>query len=127
MRKITGSMLVSSLDLGIGSDLYLAGQTEDCEDYIAERFFICAEDQHGNRWSHQKSFPGAKRWEDRDSFGYEDIREEAKALAESLLEKIRRAGAIDLDYWNEDRPVYGSAAYCAYGQADDLAWEKENH
>lgn len=25
--------------------------------------------------------------------------------------------------WQQDRPAYGSDAYVAYGQADDLAWE----
>jgi hypothetical protein len=124
-RTSTGVMLVTQLDLGVVPDLYSAGLTEDGEDYIAEKYYILAEDQHGNRWTHGKNFLGAKRCEDEDGFGYEDVREVALAAAEKLLQKIRSAGAIDLDYWHEDRPAYGSAAYCAYGQADDVAWEKK--
>ena len=33
-----------TLDLGIASDIYSAGFTTDGDEFIAERYFICAED-----------------------------------------------------------------------------------
>jgi len=115
-----------TLDLGIVSDIYSAGFTTDGDEFIAERYFICAEDKDGNRYA-IGGFNGAKKvYDDEDGeVFFKDIREEAKALADRLLVRIQEAGVINTEFWREDRPVYGSKAYQQYGQADDVAWEKK--
>jgi hypothetical protein len=115
------------LDFAVCSDLYVAGRTEDGEDYTAEVYFVVAEDARGNRWRHHASFPGAGTPEyDEEGFGpyFADVRESAKAEADKLLARIVAAGGrIDLAHWSEDRPAYGSAAYQAYGAFND--WYEE--
>jgi hypothetical protein len=51
----------------------------------------------------------------------------AAILAERLTARLENLGKLPLRFneWFEDRPVYGSSAYQAYGQADDLAWERK--
>jgi len=115
-----------TLDLGIASDIYSAGFTTDGDEFIAERYFICAEDKDGNRYE-MGGFNGAKKVFD-DEEGevhFQDTREEAKAAANRLLVRIQKAGVINTDFWREGRTVYGSKAYCQYGQDDDIAWEKK--
>jgi len=115
-----------TLDLGIASDIYSAGFTTDGDEFIAERYFICAEDKDGNRYE-IGGFNGAKKVFD-DEEGevhFQDTREEGKAAANRLLVRIQEAGVINTDFWREGRPVYGSKAYCQYGQDDDIAWEKK--
>ena len=113
-------------ELCIASDLYYAGRTEDGREYHAEVFYVLAEDKAGNRWSHNARFAGCKV-----EFDYEDginrffdVRPEATAAAERLLARMKAAGRINLAHWTEARPCYGSSAYEAYGQHDDIAWEK---
>lgn len=47
----------------------------------------------------------------------------ATALGARWLDKGKLP--VGFDRWTEGRPVYGSPAYQAYGQADDLAWERD--
>ena len=121
-------MLIATktLDLEIASDIYSAGFTTDGDEFIAERYFICAEDKDGNRYT-LGDFNGAKKVFD-DEEGevhFQDTRETAKASANRLLVRIQEAGVINTEFWREDRPVYRSKAYQEYGQADDVAWEKK--
>ena len=114
------------LNIEVASDLYSAGFTVDGDEYIAEFYYICAEDADGNRYTIGR-FNGAKKSFD-DEEGevhFEDIRKEARATADRLFNRIKAAGVIDTQFWREDRPVYGSKAYQQYGQADDIAWEKK--
>lgn len=108
----------------IASDLYQAGITEDGERFTAETYYILATDESGNRWSHFTRFNGCMVEHHEDGTCFHDVRESAKAKAAKLLSRIEAAGLINSDYWSEARPMYGSDAYQAYGQADDLAWEK---
>jgi hypothetical protein len=123
-----------ALYFDIHSDLYVAGKTEDGQDYTAEVYFVFAEDEHGNRWRHHASFAGCKavqgecEW-DGAFTSFEDIRPEAKAKAERLLKRIHAAGGrINQKYWSEDRPAYGSKAYQDYGMHDDwMEEQRERH
>lgn len=56
---------------------------------------------------------------------HERAKAERQALA--LNERFITKGKLPVGFanWTEGRPVYGSPAYQAYGQADDLAWERE--
>jgi len=49
------------LDFYIRSDLFRVGVDEDGEDYIAETFYIIAEDPKGNRYISPERFPGGIR------------------------------------------------------------------
>ncbi len=41
-----------------------------------------------------------------------DIRKDAKAQVERLLDRVNRVGRINTDYWHEVEPAYGSEEYC---------------
>lgn len=114
----------SKLTFAIASDLYRAGYTDDGQEFIAEVFYVVAENDHGDRWEHTSRFPGCKVDGDEWGTGFADIRPEATAKAARLLARIEAAGGrIDLAHWRAGRPVYGSDAYVAYGADDDRAWE----
>lgn len=50
---------------------------------------------------------------------------EADAQAAALNARLAAGKApVGFDRWVEGRPVYGSEAYSAYGQADDVEWER---
>jgi hypothetical protein len=121
MQKMT---IVNNVSFEIGSDLYVAGRTEDGADYTAEVYFITATNARGDRWRHASSFPGCNPVRDDEGYThFADIRAEAQKEANTLMARMQARGAINLQHWREDRPVYGSSAYVAYGQADDLEQE----
>ena len=95
----------------VGSNLYNAGITEDGEAFIAECYFVAIQYADGSRFQHQVTFPGAQYSEDEFGFGYEDIRDSAKAKAEQLAHSVRQAAGINFQYWEEVDPAYGSDAY----------------
>jgi hypothetical protein len=107
----------------VASDLYNAGRNEDGREYHAEVYYVIATDEAGARWSHHSRFKGCKVVATDDGPAFLDLREQAQAQVERLRARIELAGAIDLDYWREERPAYGSSAYVAYGAAND--WEEE--
>ena len=109
------------LTFAVGSDLYNAGYTEDGTSFIAERYFISATDDNGNRWVHRAQFNGCNVEVDDEGMNrFFDIRTEAGARCERLLARIEAAGgAVNLDHWEEARPEYGSVAYQQYGQYND--------
>ena len=113
-----------NLEIDVVSDLYSAGFTIDGDEYVAERYFIVAQDSAGNRWS-LGCFCGAEKVLQEGEAFFKDIREEARASADRLLARINDKGVIDTQFWREDRPVYGSKAYVQYGQAEDVAYEKK--
>jgi hypothetical protein len=113
------------MEFAIVSDLYVAGRTEEGREYTAEVYFVMAEDEQGNRWTHYAHFPGCEVGTDDEGLPFfSDVRDVAKARAGHLLDRILESGgAMNLSHWRDTSPAYGSAAYIAYGQADDLAAE----
>jgi hypothetical protein len=77
---------------------------------FATDFVIYASDEFGNRAESPARFRGDE--------------EGAERYAAALRARLA-AGKLPVgfDRWAEARPVYGSDAYVAYGQADDLALE----
>jgi hypothetical protein len=114
------------LTFEIGSDLYNAGYTEDGVPFTAERFFVSATDDNGNRWVHNTQFDGCRVEQNEEGFSvFFDTRTEATARAARLVARINAAGgSVNLALWNEARPVYGSIAYQEYGQYNDWMQEK---
>lgn len=118
-------MLTNTLEIGIGSNLYQAGYTEDGHPFTAECYFIVATDVDGNRWTHTHTFAGARTECDEEGMDHHiDVREEAMGRAEALLARIAAADEINIDRWVTADPAYGSRAYQDYGQFDQVARER---
>jgi len=99
----------------VGSDLYPAGITEDGEEYLAESYYVEVESHRGERWQHERTYAGCRVDQDEWGIGFENIRDEAKAQAEHLAERVRKrlaqGGSLDMNHWHSARPAYGSPAY----------------
>ncbi len=95
-------------------DLYLAGLTEDGEEYQAESYYVVIERLDGHRSAHNTCFNGCIRHENVDNgfIGFQDIRKEAKKQANILVSRIIDRGEIETDRWIEITPSYGSDYYC---------------
>jgi hypothetical protein len=92
-----------------GSNLVDGGLNEDGEQIVNELYHITIENLYGDRWVSRRTFETAE-------------------AAEAFLPRVTAALAAGADPRTSDRwaatyPVYGSAAYVAYGQADEVAWE----
>lgn len=98
------------------SDLYKAGMTCDGQPFIAETFYVIVENNNGNRFRHEVNFNGTNPEFSKDDDGvyFPDLRKEAASKAENLANKVNAALAsgkgIDLSFWYEIDPVYGSSA-----------------
>jgi hypothetical protein len=100
------------LEFGIVSDLYTAGMCDDGTPFIAEQFYILATDETGRRWRHNAIFNGCRVMSGEDGCMFIDIRTNAVVRATQLLMRIEAAGGvIDMQYWDETYPEYGSDAY----------------
>ena len=119
-------MDVAGLQVYFVSDLKSYGYTEDGEEFIGEVFFVEAEDDKGNRWRLNKSYPGVEVGHSEYGTFFQDTREEARHRCQCVIDAVTNIGRIDLAMWHATRPAYGSEAYMEYGMADDLAWEKQN-
>ena len=121
-------METKDLDLVIASDLFQYGVEEDGRPFIGEFYYIQATDVNGNRWNHYHRFHGVSVSEVEVDEGemrtiFRDVRVDAVRAADHLLRRIKEQGMIDIAYWEETRPAYGSAAYQDYGQFNDLMQE----
>lgn len=118
-------MKTAGLEFYYASDLKSFGRTEDGEDFIGEVYRVFAEDANGNRWAHSSQFPSVVRFENEWCVGFNDIREQSITACERLVERVKKADSLNMIWWTESRPAYGSNGYLEYGMADDLALEKE--
>lgn len=116
------------MNITVSSELYDAGRTEDGQVYAAERYLVWAEDIDGTRYEHRSAFNGCRVSVcEEDGYNcFEDIREEAKELAEKLAERVRdhlaADGALNMAYWHEIDPAYGSASYISQGIEEQRAF-----
>ncbi len=119
VRDASGAIAFS-----VASDLYLAGRTEDGEDFIASAYYVMAENARGDRWALETRFRGCRVSRDDEGWScFADVREEAKAAADRVLDGL--AGReVSLEHWRPMRPVYGSDAYSQYGQHEDWLAER---
>lgn len=97
----------------VRADLYDAGITEDGSPYTAEVYSIVVESRDGfRRVLTSKSWFTAPGDTSPDGFMFfGDLRKEMKAEAEAVVKRIQDKGIIDLDYWMEIQPRYGSDYY----------------
>lgn len=107
------------VDVSVVSELYVAGTTEDGQEYHAERYLVQVEYADGTRLVHNNYFNGC-RYEFVNDEGYygplfHDIRPEAKVQAGRLAERVKAALDAGQDinpiHWQATYPVYGSEAY----------------
>lgn len=112
---------INDADVMVVTDLYLAGKTEDGEDYNAECYYVVVERRDGKRLAHSTVWNGCETGdtpscpEEGDAGGdayFADIRKEAKAEAETLALRVEEVGVIDDAHWVELEPSYGSEYYC---------------
>lgn len=121
-------MNIKDCDVYYASDLKDYGYTEDGEKYIGEVFYVYVANERGDRWMHETSYPGVRVYHGPEGqVAFEDTRNSARAWCELFVARIREKGKINLAHWSQTNPVYGSDAYIEYGQAADLAWEREQY
>lgn len=117
----------NKLTFCIASDLFQYGVGDDGQPFIGEFYYIQAEDDYGNRWNHHHRFHGCAPCQVDDGDGtatlFQDVRADAYVNATRLLDRIQQTGDINLAYWDEARPAYGSPAYQDYGVFNDLMQE----
>jgi len=112
------------------SDLYNAGYACDGHPFIAEQFYVIVSNDRGTRFRHAATFNGTQRLvcEETGEPCFPDLREEARAKAERLADRVNAALAsgngIDWAYWVEIDPVYGSEEYIAQG-TEQRRWFEE--
>ena len=117
---------VSTDNLGVVSDIYVAGRDECGTEIIGEAFFVSLQFPNGRRFAHSFSFKSYEKDYDAEEgmYFFRDVFEVAKGKAQALLDRMIAVGAVDLDCgaWNETYPVYGSEAY---SDEEAIGWEQE--
>jgi len=106
--------LVKTDRVYVASDLYCAGYTEDGSKRYAECYKIVIQREDGHRISlNSKEWYTITRNVSEEGFVYfTDEREKCRFAAEKLVASIEKKGVINLDYWTEIEPAYGSDWYC---------------
>ena len=99
--------------------LYLAGTDECGSELHHEAYCVQAEDERGNRWSHDYTFRLSefiKKAEGDTFMGRELLELTVEKLCDKMKLHLQNGGKLNPDHWEEDEPCYGSDAYCdAYG------------
>ena len=117
-------MNIAGMDVYYASDLKDYGRTEDGTPFIGEVFYVIVENVRGDRWRLQHQWDGVRveQWEEGPMFI--DTRPEVRARLDKLVANIKSGNTINMMYWHQTNPAYGSDAYLDYGQAEMLAWER---
>lgn len=104
------------------TDIVVIGRNPENADYTNPRGEI-----HGFAAFVEASTPrgDTKRFFVDSSWDEATVLEKAKTLAFALNNRFNRLGKLPIgfDNWVKGRPIYGSDAYIAYGQDDDVALE----
>jgi len=106
-------MDIRDFEVEVASDLKDYGIRDDGTPFIGEVFYVQITNGLGRRWVLSQRFEGVKVEVDEEYLEnhFLDIRPQAKAVCESLVRRIKARGKIDLDFWTEGRPAYGSDEY----------------
>ena len=117
-----------SLIIAVREDLYNAGVRCDGHGFHASLYYVIAEAPDGRRWAHNRVFKGARRevCEETGDPVFIDLRESSRHAAEVLASRVeawlKSGERLDLAYWGEIDPAYGSQAY---QDLDALSYFKE--
>lgn len=106
-------MFIRGYDVEVVSDLKDYGVRDDGTSFIGEIFTVQITNRTGARWVLNQRFDGVKVEVDDEYLEnhFLDIRPQARAVCESLVRRIKDRGKIDLEFWTEGRPTYGSEEY----------------
>lgn len=96
----------------VRSDLVNVGVNEDGEDIVRELFRVACVNSFGDRYESRFS-----------SFNKSDVSRHRNKVVIALHRE--KADPRKSEKWCRGHAVYGSAAYTAYGQAEEVAWEKD--
>ena len=113
--------ITKSNKLFFGPDtwLYLAGTDECGSEIHHEAYCVQAEDERGNRWSHNHTFRLSdfiKKAEGDTTKARDLLEQTMSVLADKMKLHVDNGGKLNEYLWEEDEPCYGSDAYCeAYG------------
>lgn len=113
-------MIQNIVDVGYGSDLYLAGRADDGMPYHAEMYYVYVECKNGERYCHTTVFRGCTVHVDEEGYNhFQDVRETAKADAQRLADRVQAAlqagKTLNMAYWVAIDPCYGSDVYVDQG------------
>lgn len=99
--------------LSICSDLKNFGYVgEDSGEFFGEVLYIQLETPNGNRYRNRVSLDGVVFEFSEEGYKYPiDRRSEVNAYLGRQIDRITKAGRININNWVCDRPAYGSAAY----------------
>ena len=101
-------MNISGMNIYFASDLKQYGYKDDGTPFIGEVFFVEIENDRGDRWRLNRTFDGVNTEEWDEGVAFLDVRWYARSMCELVISRIRAAGKINLQHWNEARPAYGS-------------------
>ncbi len=94
------------------TDLLDMGFDEFGTPYTAEGYHVVITDLRGRRLAHCHMFSGCETGQTEDGLPYfADTRPAAKKAVDTLVARIVDAGEVDLDFWVEIEPAYGSEQY----------------
>jgi hypothetical protein len=96
----------------INVDLFNAGRTEDGFDFTADVYQVFARKSDGTTYLHERLFFSTDREATDDGVFFPDGRKKQLKLAQDLCAAVKKVGWINLDFWEEAEPGYGSDAYC---------------
>lgn len=128
----------AEVDIGVISELYTAGETEDGQDYVAERYRVVVRVKaDGRTFMLSHYWKGCEVSEDGEGGTYfADVRERAAACAEIDAEGFRALAVFDTEMhgspanpdaeWYETEPEYGSKHWQAL-EVDLTAKEKAEY
>jgi hypothetical protein len=123
----------ADVDIGVISELYTAGTTEDGGDYVAEQYRVVARVRaDGRTFMLSHYWKGCEVSEDGEGGTYfADVREKAAASAEIDAEGFRALAVFDTEMhgspanpdaeWYETEPEYGSKHWQALDAAEGQA------
>jgi hypothetical protein len=123
----------AEVDIGVISELYTAGETEDGQDYVAERYRVVVRVKaDGRTFMLSHYWKGCEVSEDGEGGTYfADVRERAAACAEIDAEGFRALAVFDTEMhgspanpdaeWYETEPEYGSKHWQALDAAEGQA------
>lgn len=106
-----------TIEITVTADLHKYGTTEDGQDFLAERFYVMAEAENGERWIHNMFADSSKAVFDAEigAFYFENNRKQAfekiQKFADRIVQHLKDGGSLDMAHWVSTDPRYGSEAY----------------
>ena len=108
-------LAAAGLEIEAVSDLVDLGLDDCGSPLVGECWVVRATDANGSRWELSAFGPVSHRVVVDSDGGRGLVATDAAARAKAMADRVRAAEAIDLRYWIEVQPAYGSPAYVVGG------------